>query len=81
MNVGKLIDALTLIFTHGPELEQVLEEKKRVKDDAEREANAHRLNLCYKHRQEQNHSHFSEHNCDYCKLRNQLLTTNEEETP
>lgn len=26
----------------------------------------HRLNLCLKHRQELKHSHFSEHNCDYC---------------
>jgi hypothetical protein len=28
----------------------------------------HRLNLCYAHRQEQNHSHYSSHNCDHCKL-------------
>lgn len=27
-----------------------------------------RLNLCFKHRQEANHSHFHEDNCNYCKL-------------
>ena len=29
---------------------------------------AHRLQLCYAHRQESNHSHYSPHNCDHCKL-------------
>ena len=27
-----------------------------------------RLKLCLKHKQEENHSHFAEENCDYCKL-------------
>ena len=27
-----------------------------------------RLNLCKGHKQEENQSHFAEHNCDYCKL-------------
>lgn len=31
------------------------------------ESRKHHLNLCIKHQQEQNRSHFSEHNCDYCK--------------
>ena len=26
-----------------------------------------RLNLCFEHRQEINHSHFANHNCDQCK--------------
>jgi len=81
MSIIKYHDMLMLILNYGPELEELLKEKKQERLEAECEANAHRLNLCFKHRQEQNHSHFSEHNCDYCKLQNQLLTTNEEETP
>jgi hypothetical protein len=36
------------------------------------ETKHHNLNLCYKHRQEQNRSHYSEKNCDYCKLLNKV---------
>lgn len=31
-----------------------------------------RLNLCFDHRQEQNASHYSEHNCDHCMLELQI---------
>ena len=68
MKIADFIDTLTLIFTYGPDLEEVLKEKKREREDAERKTNRHRLDLCFKHRQEQNRSIFSEGNCDYCKL-------------
>ena len=82
MNVAKLIDAITFALEYGPELEEVLKEKKQARLNAEHKANAHRLKLCFDHRQEQNRSIYSEQNCAYCKLlkENQLLTTNEEET-
>ena len=79
MNVTQYHDMILLILEYGPELKELLEEKKQAKLNAEREADKHRLKLCFKHRQEPNHSHYSEKNCDYCKLQAQLLTTNEEE--
>ena len=36
------------------------------------ESTKHNLHLCLKHKQEKNQSHYSEHNCDYCNLENQL---------
>lgn len=52
-------------------LEQV-RVRRVAREEAEREARKHHLNLCAKHQQEQNHSHYSEKNCDYCKLLKQL---------
>lgn len=59
---------LMFLLTAGPEIDAIIKEEKRKALIKAHEDNAHRLNLCYKHRQEQNHSHFSSHNCDYCKL-------------
>ena len=39
--------------------------RAELKEESTRHNN---LNLCYKHRQERNRSHFSEPSCDYCKL-------------
>jgi len=61
-----------LLFTYGKELDQVLKEKRQELLKIERENNKHRLNLCYKHRQEPYFSHYSEDNCDYCKLLKKL---------
>lgn len=58
---------LALIFTSGPELLEIIQEKRVARIHREAEENRYRLKLCYKHRQEQNRSHFAEHNCDHCK--------------
>lgn len=63
-----ILKKLNLIFTYGNELEQVLKDVKKKKEDEAFKACANHLNLCLKHQQERNHSHFSEKNCDYCKL-------------
>jgi transposase-like protein len=36
------------------------------------EDKSHRLNLCLKHKQEDNQSHYSDHNCHYCQLKIKL---------
>ena len=36
-------------------------------ESQDRSTNHTRLNLCHGHRQEQNASHYSPHNCDYCQ--------------
>lgn len=47
----------------------------------ETETDAFRLNLCYDHRQEANHSHFAKDNCDYCKLLRELDESLEHHVP
>lgn len=71
------IKRLLLIFTYPGELKEVLEEKRMKKIKQQRESERHNLNLCFKHRQEKNHSHFSEQNCDYCKLLRKIEKENE----
>lgn len=44
-------------------------------DLREMETKHDNLNLCYKHRQEQNRSRYSEKNCDHCKLLKKLNPT------
>lgn len=68
---------LRLMFIHGPEFEAILKKEfeEKLKEEARLEKS--RLNLCFKHRQERNHSHFSEGNCDYCKLLKELETLKE----
>ena len=41
-------------------------------ENQERKLRNQHLKLCFKHQQEQNHSHYSEKSCDYCKLINRL---------
>jgi hypothetical protein len=67
-----LFKKLRFVLTYGPEIDSVLT-RERISIQAghterERERKRHHLNLCTKHQQEGNHSHFSEHNCDHCKL-------------
>lgn len=55
-------------ITANEDFEKEVIARKREREDKERESRRYNLDLCYKHRQEHNHSHFSEKNCDYCKL-------------
>ena len=52
-------------------IEAVKKEQQKI-DAVKREQNRHRLDLCFKHRQEPNRSHFSEQNCHYCQLEQQI---------
>lgn len=67
------LQKLKLLFKYGPELETLLEDLKRKKEQEEFESKAKILNLCYAHRQEEYHSHYSTHNCDYCKLEARVI--------
>ena len=60
-------DKLKLLFTHDKELEILVKNMKKRRIREERESKAKNLSLCYDHKQEQNHSIYSEANCDYCK--------------
>lgn len=64
----RFIKRLWLALTYGPELEEVLIIRRREAEGKRREDDQHRLHLCYRHRQERNHSHYAEHNCDHCKV-------------
>lgn len=59
---------LLFLFKYSKEIEILLAQKRKEKEDAEFQARRHHLKLCLKHQQERNRSHFSESNCDYCKL-------------
>lgn len=59
---------LTFALTYGPELDQLLKEKRETERIHILDEDRHRLKLCYTHRQERSQSHYAEHNCDYCKL-------------
>lgn len=61
---------LIYLFTAKAEVEELILDKRAEMLQQEHENNRYRLNLCYKHRQEQNHSHYSEQNCHYCQLQN-----------
>lgn len=66
---------LKLVFSYGSEIEDILRDAHNVKAEKMRKQKANYLHLCFSHQQEENHSHYSEHNCDYCKLlkRNEKL--------
>lgn len=63
---------LQYVFQYGTELNSILlKERQEIANEASRiehERVKHHLDLCYKHQQEAKHSHYSEKNCDYCKL-------------
>lgn len=65
-----LLKRLRYLLTAPAELDGLIEELKKKKQAAEIEANRHCLNLCFKHRQERNRSHYCEANCHYCQLQN-----------
>ena len=68
IKLTKLLSRFQLTFKYGAELEDLLREAHNAKIEAARLQKAKNLNLCWDHQQEDNHSHFSKHNCDYCKL-------------
>lgn len=65
--MGILRNIVTAI-KYGEEVEQYAKDRRVKREEARKQAEAKRLNLCYEHRQESNRSHFSKGNCDYCRL-------------
>lgn len=71
----KLLKRLIFIFTYGPEIDEVMVERRKANEEAERKKRQHHLQLCVKHQPVSPGSHYAEHNCDHCKL---LAKLNEE---
>ena len=67
-----ILKRLKYVFTSGDAIDALIQKENDDIIKAKEEMDKHRLNLCFKHRQEQNCSHYSEQNCDYCKLLNKL---------
>lgn len=63
-----LFSKIKLLFTHGDELEEMVNAVRREAILNERDLLKDNLHLCLAHKQEVNHSIYGEHNCDYCKL-------------
>ena len=61
---------LWYVFTATKELDALVEAERKRIEAIEREDQRYRLDLCHKHRQEPNHSDYSERNCNYCQLEN-----------
>ena len=59
---------LRLLFQYGPELDRLVRKEREIVEEQKRKQRATMLQLCVAHQQEPNRSHFSPHNCDYCKL-------------
>lgn len=73
----KLFSKLKFLFSHGDEIENLLEKEKKGVRRHQWEPNKLRLKLCLDHKQEANQSHYSSHNCDHCKLLAKLAEVNE----
>jgi hypothetical protein len=69
-----LFSKLELIFTYGKELEELLKKMRHEEEEAQRLMRVENLNLCIRHQQERNGSHFAEHNCDHCHVLKELKT-------
>ena len=63
-----IIRALRLAMSYPNELEGMLQEERKKREQEVRDAQKDRLDLCYRHQPDSPGSHFAEHNCDYCKL-------------
>lgn len=63
-----MLKAIWLAITRRDEIEEFLRKEQIAREEAERKDRIHNLKLCVKHKQERNQSHYSEHNCDHCKL-------------
>lgn len=72
----KLLRRMILAITYSDQLEELVKEMQRAKEDEVRLSRGMNLNLCLKHQQERNGSHYAEHNCDHCKLEEQLKVSN-----
>ena len=59
---------LWFALTWAEDLEALIRQEREKREAKEFEENRHRLHLCFKHRQEQNRSHYSPQNCHYCQL-------------
>ena len=62
-----MIKLITDIWKYRSHLSQALCNLEREEAERRRAAEATNLRLCLKHKQEKNHSHYDEINCQYCQ--------------
>lgn len=74
-----MLSFLRLLWQNRRLLKKKLEEYEQEKKQKRREEMRYYLRLCKKHQQEPNRSHYSSHNCDYCKLEAELAKTKEQQ--
>lgn len=70
-----IFQKIKLVFTYGSELQEILDDKRKAREEAERLARLRNLHLCLEHQQERNRSHYSPKNCHHCKLIEELKQT------
>ncbi len=70
--ISKVLRSIKLSFLYGEELEVLLKQIKYKKEQEQFELKKDNLNLCLRHQQEENRSHYSEDNCDHCKVLKKL---------
>jgi hypothetical protein len=63
---------LMFLFNHLDVIDILIEKERTARIETDKQEKKDNLRLCKKHQQERNHSHFAEHNCDYCKLLNKV---------
>ena len=65
-------DKIRLMGTYGSELESILKDKRKelesIAAKQEFDRTKDHLQLCFKHQQEERHSHYGEKNCNYRQL-------------
>lgn len=74
----KLFKRVWMALTYGPELEEVLKEKRSAAQEAARKAKSQYLDLCEQHQQRSPGSHYAEHNCAYCRQQKRYKELSEE---
>ena len=67
-----LLKRLRYIWAAPDELDALIEAEHKRLEQERIDAEKDRLRLCYRHRQEENHAHYDEKNCDYCNLERQV---------
>jgi hypothetical protein len=63
---------IKIMLFYRKELDQLIKKQREEFERLKREEKKYNLNLCKKHQQERNFSHYSEKNCHYCQLQKEL---------
>jgi len=62
-----------LALTYGPEIDEILEKKRRANEEAERKRRSEYVQLCIRHQPVSCASHYSSDNCHVCQLQRRIL--------
>ena len=68
-----ILSRLIVAFTYGDEIVELVKKRQEVARDEKQFREIAYLDLCKEHQQRSYGSHFSPHNCDYCKAINKTM--------